>query len=434
MGPPRRVIIVSIITFLLILLLFHRSSKDTWRDHVHHITTGAARQVGLGETIEEWLSKPPKVYRIDGNTTIIDAWSPTTSSSNPLDSNWKTHLVPGSPKPPGSDYTRALIIPKTKKEDISWMDEHLPESYIPRVVYVADDPYSPRHPPANKGHEAMVYLTYIIENYDSLPEIMLFMHAHQKTWHNNDVFGSDAAEMVKQLSSERVVREGYMNLRCQWYPGCPDWMHPGNTEFDIQKTEQVLIAKAWAEIFPFDPVPDVLAQPCCSQFALSRERVHSIPKAQFEFYRTWILTTPLQDALSGRVWEYMWQYAFTGKNYVCPAEHVCYCDGYGACFGGAEKYKEWDEKKKERDKFNMKLLRWQQMRKQLDELEEKGETEKIEAFENKPEPGKDLEYWGVIQARQKEMDEMGKVAMERGQDPKIRAEESGREYHEGDGY
>ena len=38
----------------------------------------------------------------------------------------------------------------------------------------------------NKGNEAMAYLTYIIDHYEALPGIMLFVHAHRdgfKAWH-----------------------------------------------------------------------------------------------------------------------------------------------------------------------------------------------------------------------------------------------------------
>lgn len=410
------------------ILLFSRSDKDTWRDHAQ----SAAQVAGLGESAHEWLNRPPK-HTNKGQKTPQDDENATTPMpvEEALERDWKDRFVKGTPKPVGQNYTRVLVIPKIKDEDISWMEKEIPD--VEKVVYVADDPNAALHPPENKGHEAMVYLTYIIDNYEKLPDIMLFMHAHQKTWHNNDVFNADAAEIVRRLSSARVMREGYMNLRCQWYPGCPDWMHPGNMDFDIQKTEQVLIAKAWVEIFPFDPVPDVLAQPCCSQFALSRERIHSIPKKQFEFYRKWILSTQLHDEISGRVWEYMWQYAFTGQNSLCPVEHICYCDGYGACFGGKENYDKWNNHKTERDKYNIKLLKWQQQQKQIDEAREKGDIAAADAMDQ-PEPGKDRAYWDFIQKFQREMNVMSEEALKRGEDPKQRALEAGRRWKEGDGF
>lgn len=417
MAIPRRLLpVTAFLSLFLVFLLYRRSDtvKSQWRQSSETV----AQKVGMGDFA--WGES----QRQDWDPS--DALTPMAANAN-----WKEKLVPGTPKPHGENYTRVLVIPRTTKEDISWMDKEIPD--VEKVVYVADDPTAPLHPPANKGHEAIVYLTYIIDNYDKLPDIMLFMHAHQRTWHNNDVLNSDAAEMIRQLSSERVIREGYMNMRCQWYPGCPDWMHPGNMEFDVYKTEQVLIAKAWVEIFPFDPVPDVLAQPCCSQFALSRERVLSIPKAQFEFYRNWIMTTKLKDFISGRVWEYMWQYAFTGKNYWCPVEHVCYCDGYGYCFGGKEKLDDWVRLRERRDEFNSKLLEWQEKERNIKEAIEEGRKDEASKMPQ-PEEGKDHEWWGEIEKYQKLMDEQANAAKERGKDPRNRALEAGRPWKEGDGF
>ena len=81
-------------------------------------------------------------------------------------------------------------------------------------------------------------------------------------------------------------------------------------------------------------MPKVLAQPCCAQFAISKGRILSIPLKRFIAYRDWLLRTPLSDYISGRVWEYIWQFVFTGNHTVCPMMHICYCDGYGFCFGG----------------------------------------------------------------------------------------------------
>jgi len=47
------------------------------------------------------------------------------------------------------------------------------------------------------------------------------------------------------------------------------------------------------------------------------------------------------DYFSGRVFEYSWAYILTGSTYVCPAMNVCYCDGFGLCFGSAAKFQSW---------------------------------------------------------------------------------------------
>lgn len=141
---------------------------------------------------------------------------------------------------------------------------------------------------------------------------------------------------------------GNRNMRCHWEPGCPGWLHPGAVEEDLSKQEETLIAKTWLELFPHDPIPNVLAQPCCGQFAISRDRIRSLPLETYIYYRDWLMETHLSDYISGRIWEYVWQFVFTGENVVCPKEHVCYCDGFGVCFGGEEEYEAYWVKNRER--------------------------------------------------------------------------------------
>lgn len=42
------------------------------------------------------------------------------------------------------------------------------------------------------------------------------------------------------------------------------------------------------------------------------------------------------------MWEYLWQFLFTGQAEYCPAETLCYCKGYSVCFDEDE-YEEYFE-------------------------------------------------------------------------------------------
>lgn len=344
----------------------------------------------------------------------------------------KPSFHPGIPHAAGTNYTKTLVMARMRGDDVSWVNEELgPE--IQKAIYVADDPLAPLHPPKNRGHEVSIYLTYIIDNYDDLPDVSIFMHAHRKSWHNADIFGTDAAEMIRRLSPERVTREGYMNMRCQWSPGCPDWMHPGEATENKFKKEEVLIAKAWAELFPYEPVPQVLAQPCCGQFALSRDRIHAIPLDNYKFYRDWLLNTRLNDYVTGRIWEYLWQYVFTRKAAFCPSEHVCHCDGFGVCFGGEKEHDAWFAMRTERDDINSEWLDWEQNGRDVEEARAKGKDPVAEGFVV-PDPAEANVYAGRINKIQEVMDERVREAIKRGDDPRLRALECGREYMDGGGY
>lgn len=237
---------------------------------------------------------------------------------------------------PDVNRSRVLVIPKTAQDATDWIARELPE--VDLALYTVDQLDSVLHPPKNKGHEAMIYLTYIIDHYHRLPDVIIFMHAHQRAWHNNEPLDFNATEMIRRLNVERVLRLGYMNLRCEWYPGCPEWLHPHEKEESLAKQEQEVLSTCWNELFPFDELPQILAQPCCAQFAVSREKIRSIPLRRFVFYRDWLLKTDLTDYFSGRIWEFVWQFVFTTHGTNCPPQHVCYCDGYDVCFNGDDDF------------------------------------------------------------------------------------------------
>lgn len=264
-----------------------------------------------------------------------------------------TNFRHGVPKPSGSTYSRLMVVPRLEDDDVSWITKELPG--VDAAIYVANDPKAPLHPPRNRGHEVMIYLTYIIDHYDELPDIIIFMHAHRWTHHNIELLGHDSAEMVRRLNNDYVIHEGYVNMRCQWYPGCPDWLHPHDARETLVKQEQVVLTKSWQELFPSEPLPEALGQACCAQFALSKERVLSIPLSRFVFYRDWISRTPLSDYVSGRIWEYLWQLLFTGNSIHCPSEEICHCQGFGICFGGNAGYNEYKELRQRKATYEVEL-------------------------------------------------------------------------------
>jgi Protein of unknown function (DUF3431) len=336
-----------------------------------------------------------------------------TSAASPLAPAPKYEA--GIPKSAGQNYSRTVVIASIAREDTKWLSNLANEPNLSTAVYVVDDPKAPLTVPKNKGHEVMVYLTYIIDHYDRLSDVTMFMHAHRFTWHNNDLLFSDAIEMIQRLSSPKVVRDGYMNLRCHLDPGCPDHIHPSiKDDNNGNIPEAVVIGRAWLELFP-DAVapPSVLSQPCCAQFALSKARIQNLPLDRYISFRRWLLDTDLDDRLSGRVWEYVWQYIFAGVDEFCPVESICYCDGYGICFGSEDRYQEY---------FAMR----KNSRELADVKESMGDDEK--SNEEKQIMQVQLTHLDLKMSTAK------KDAFLRGESPKNRALEAGREWKEGDGF
>lgn len=308
--------------------------------------------------------------------------------------------------------------------------------------------------PKNKGHEAMVYLTYMIDHYNSpsLADVTLFMHAHRYTWHNNDLLDSDALNIVTRLSTPKVIRDGYFNMRCHLDPGCPDHLHPATKVPNPARPEEMLIGQAWEKLFPGDPIPEVLSQPCCSQFALSKVMLRSVPLETYERMRNWLMETNYHDQIAGRVFEYVWQKLYTGRDEWCPVEHVCYCDGYGICFGGSQPFYQWFDDRKQWRTFARDYARLEGREKFLtgngaDPLKDGQKFTAGQVFGEPTVDDRTMAGWGLQETRDKMqeikgtlmglrsiMDDARRGAFLRGNEPRNRAEESGREWKEGGGY
>ncbi|KAK0652908.1 hypothetical protein B0T16DRAFT_320535, partial [Cercophora newfieldiana] len=243
---------------------------------------------------------------------------------------------PGPALPPS---TKALVIAHTLSEPVTWIHDPLSPSSPSTIastwtthLYTTDSlyPLSSLHTPLHKGREALAYLTHIIDHYPHLADVTLFLHAHRTSWHD-DQFALDTPTALSRLNLSRVVERGYMNLRCAWEPGCPDHIHPAVKEEDANKPEQAVFERAWGELFDGVQVPGVLSQACCAQFGVSRERVWRRGVGFYTGVREWLMRTGLEDGVSGRVMEYVYQYIWTGNAVHCPDEHECYCKGYGIC-------------------------------------------------------------------------------------------------------
>lgn len=163
----------------------------------------------------------------------------------------------------------------------------------------------------NKGREAMTYLTYIIDHYYTLPELLVFIHSHRdgypKAWHT-DVQDYSNVNSVRSLKLDFVRQNGYANLRCNWVPGCPDEMQPFRHE--DHRTAEHELEEVWRSMFNNTNIPEKIGAACCAQFAVSREQVLARPRTDYQRFRQWLLDTELDDEVSGRIFEYLWHIIF----------------------------------------------------------------------------------------------------------------------------
>ena len=133
---------------------------------------------------------------------------------------------------------------------------------------------------------------------------MIFLHALRYQWHNEDPM-YDGVPMLQKLRLSHVDDVGYANLRCTWVLGCPHELTLKGNEEKMAATEKAYLP-AFKELFPELPLPVQVGVGAGSQFALSRAQVLLRPKEDYVRYRQWLWDTSLDDAISGRIFEYSW--------------------------------------------------------------------------------------------------------------------------------
>ena len=167
--------------------------------------------------------------------------------------------------------------------------------------------------PLNKGREAMAYLTFIIDNYDGLPETTAFIHAASQQWHN-DVVGDKTTEIIRNLRVDTIQAKGYVNLRCHLDPGCPFAVFPlSPSEIDIKNDDtRARFAKYYRDLFNVskEAIPREIGSVCCAQFAVSRNRIRQRPREDYIRMREWAIHVHLDSFGVGWVFEKVWHIVF----------------------------------------------------------------------------------------------------------------------------
>ncbi|KKZ67138.1 hypothetical protein EMCG_07160 [[Emmonsia] crescens] len=248
---------------------------------------------------------------------------------------------------------KIIVMAALEEEDTDWVREELPDWQ--RAIYTVNPSQETLNDPTalitsiNKGHESMAYLSYIIDNYHNLPATIAFLHAHRsgflQAWHVDAPLHDNVIAM-RRLQLDYVQHSGYVNLRCNWNPGC----------LKAHRINQHVTDEVWAEVFAGTSTPPrnqslasasssssttvggggggassagagadddtnrplvqamdkpkEVAAACCAQFAVTRDQVHKRPLQDYVQFRNWVIATERDNANSGRVMEYLWHIIF----------------------------------------------------------------------------------------------------------------------------
>ncbi|KAL4944686.1 hypothetical protein BDV06DRAFT_186834 [Aspergillus oleicola] len=263
------------------------------------------------------------------NTSPHKHADPTIYDSEALGGpNRDPHSGQATPAHESAPIRKSMVVASMKNDDVSWLHKFFPDYH--KNIYVVDDKKAPLTVRQNKGRESMVYLTYIIDNYDSLPDSILFIHSQRYQWHNDDPY-YDGVPMLRNFQLPYLEKQGYVNLRCVWVLGCPEEIHPLSDTHREAVHAGEYFKNGFMQLFPGVEVPDAVGVSCCAQFGVTSWKIRERPKSDYVRFRKWLSETDLTDDLSGRIMEYSWHMIF-GKDAIhCPSAEECYCKVFGLC-------------------------------------------------------------------------------------------------------
>ncbi|KAK5082953.1 hypothetical protein LTR05_006835 [Lithohypha guttulata] len=270
---------------------------------------------------------------------------------------WFQDYRPPHSGPVGGEIAdKILVVPALEEDDVSWVTDELKDWQ--HAIYTVNPSANSTQArklvtPVNKGHEAMAYLTYIIDHYNTtLPSVIAFLHSHRngffQAWHVDTPL-HDNVYAMRHLQTSYVEEMGYVNLRCNVNPGCKNpqrsnphitgdvWLEVmGNTStpaFNQHKyrpaAQEVFSRAEDKEKLQF--MHPVIWTPCCAQFAVSSRMIYKRPLEDYVKIRQWVIETSKDDAQSGRTMEYLWHVIFGQEAVHCPDAETCYCKVYGRC-------------------------------------------------------------------------------------------------------
>lgn len=282
----------------------------------------------------------------------------------------------GSSKP-------ALIVARVAADgDNKWL--HGLSNLYHACVYTADAPLD-KHSihlqvPSNRGHEAMAYLTFIIDNYDHIPLAgAVFVHGTRFSWHNDDPQYDNVALLSSLNISSALAPVGYHNLRCDWSAStCPaserpqgslgtsfqaalvPWDDRAVSDAALPGALETLFGEKYGQRSRLGRDSTIRSQ-CCAQFVVSRKSIWQHSRDEYVALRQWLLdgisssgehsrnrkAAPLDDKIAGRILSYVWHILFIQKTGIlsldinvdldwlnsqaCPRADDCYCRLYGRC-------------------------------------------------------------------------------------------------------
>jgi hypothetical protein len=202
-----------------------------------------------------------------------------------------------------STKTNIVVARYTKNTDFVNKFKKLYEN-IDILIYDKENPDNEYNIPINKGNEASVYLKYIIDFYNELPEFTFFIHDEEYAWHHS-------GSIIDKYIEAKYANKSYYNIND---------IAPNQFEFlkNDDYNKNIFNDKNWWNDFlgwynifignyvNFDKIDKFKIFRCCAQFLVHRDSIKKLPIDFYQNLYNWIITTDMPNNKSGRFMEWIW--------------------------------------------------------------------------------------------------------------------------------
>jgi hypothetical protein len=179
------------------------------------------------------------------------------------------------------------------------------------MVYDKENNNNPYNVPINRGHEASVYLKYIIDNYYKLTNYTFFIHDEDYSWHHN---GSIEERFLEATSLNKLFYNiNHFNLGPYEHINIHD-----------QKELTEWYSKFVEPYIPFEKLPNkdwLVGYKGCSQFLVHKSVIMHLPHKFYNDIYNWILeynNSKLAGHFLEWTWHIFWDISPTYKIYNEP--------------------------------------------------------------------------------------------------------------------
>jgi len=152
----------------------------------------------------------------------------------------------------------------------------------------------------NVGMEASSYISYIIDNYEKLPDYVAFVHGHEESYHQNDT----TLNLIKD-SFYSNVDNGYNSINRK------DWRNIFSDDVYDWSKNWKLLKENYKYLNIKLPIPNRLECTACAQFIVSSKNILLNGINDYKNILKWLESTDLESSLSGRIMEHLWCYIMT---------------------------------------------------------------------------------------------------------------------------